>query len=107
MRSDCKRLFNIAGIVLLMLAVAGLSLAVTHGRFLSKSDPNHFITKVAKMNVAPPTILAPPPTYTFSDVLPAPSNFWIFAAIEAQCLVVRQIGLTVSLQHRSPPCSLA
>lgn len=107
MRSNCKRVFKIAGIALLILAVTGLSLVATHGRFVSQSDPDHFITKIAKMNVAPPTAFAPPPAYTLSELLPAPAKFSIVAAPEAEWLVVRQIGLTVSLQHRSPPFSLA
>lgn len=104
MRLDrCKRILTASAAVLLILAVVGCSVTATHGRYQPKSDPAHFLYISIKMNVTPPVVFAAPPTLTFPDVLPAPTNFWMLGADESERLELRQIGLTVSLQHRSPP----
>jgi hypothetical protein len=104
MRPDsCKRILTASAAVLLILAVVGCSVTATHGRYQPESDPAYFLYTSIKMNVTPPVVFAAPPTYASPEVLPAPSNFWMLGADESERLEIRQIGLTVSLQHRSPP----
>jgi hypothetical protein len=102
-----RRILTLAAIALLILAVAGLSVTASHARYLSKSDPAHIITSIAKMNVAPPVTFAPPPAYTLVKIPPVQTHFWTVPLDECDGLELRQIGLTVSLQHRSPPPFLA
>ena len=102
-----RRILTLGAITLLIFAVAGLSVTASHARYLSQSDPAHIITSIAKMNVAPPVTFAPPPAYTLAKIPPVQPNFWVLPLDELEKLELRQIGLTVSLQHRSPPSFLA
>lgn len=108
MQSDYySRIPKLAAIVMLIFAVAGLSVTATHGRYLPDSDPAHFLPSATKMNVAPPVVLAPPPVCTLAKIPLVQILFWTLPLDEFEKLDLRQIGLTVSLQHRSPPSFLA
>ena len=107
MRLDIStRILARSVVVLLILAVASLSVVATHGRYLPESDPVHFLPTATKMNVAAPVALAPP-VYAIVGVVPAQPDFWSQPFRAFQKLELRQIGLTVALQHRSPPSFLA
>jgi hypothetical protein len=95
-------------IFLLLLAVAGLSTAAKRGQYYPGSSPDRHVSISTKMNVShapvvvagdqqrPDVRLAPPP-----PVIPATR----FEHSEAPS--VERIGVTVSMQHRSPPYFLA
>lgn len=105
--NNSKRILATAAIMLLIMAVAALSVVATHDRYLPESDPAHFLPTATKMNVAPPVVFAPPPVYVFTKVTPDQSGLWTSPFQESAPLDLRQIGLTVSLQHRSPPSLVA
>jgi hypothetical protein len=93
--------------MLLILAVVALSVIATHGRYVPESDPVHFLPTATKMNVAPLVAFAPPVMFEFAKVVPPQARFWALPRRQSEQLELRQIGLTVSLQHRSPPSLLA
>jgi len=108
MRSNnSKRILTVTSTVLLIVAVVALSVIATHGRYQPDSDPAHFLYTAAKMKVAPPPVCIPPSTYVFPDVLSTQPDLWTIFLQKSEKLAFRQIGLTVSLQHRSPPSLLA
>lgn len=98
-----KRILTSTALVLLILAMAALSVTATHGRFLPESDPVHFLYAATKMNVAPPVVFVPPIVFAFAKVVPLQTSFWTLPRQKSEQFELPQIGLTVSLQHRSPP----
>lgn len=98
------RLCNLSGLLVLLLAVATLSTAAKMSWYLPQSDAGHNLTAAVKMKVVHSPIIfyeglplqivvkiAPllPEIRTSRPVEPAPD--------------IPSIGVTVSLQHRSPP----
>lgn len=107
-RNDSKRILAKAAIVLLLVAVPGLSTLAKHSEYLPKSNPTHFFSNTTKMNVAHlPVLFFPAPMYPVAKVLPAEPAYRTSPPVSSEKIDLPQIGLTVSLQHRSPPSSLA
>ena len=93
--------------LLLIVAVVGLLVTATHGRYQPESDPVHFLYTAAKMKVAPPPVCLPPPACVFPNVLSPQPNLWTAFRIKSEKFEFRQVGLSVALQHRSPPFLLS
>lgn len=107
-RNDSKHILARAAILLLLIAVAALATLARHSEYLPKSNPTHFFSNTAKMNVAHlPTLFLQAPTYPVAKVAPPEPAFSILRSISSEEIDLPQIGLTVSLQHRSPPSPLA
>jgi hypothetical protein len=91
-------------IFLLACSLIVLSVAVKQSRFLPKSNPAHFLSKAAKMEVGNlPVSSIPLATGAIPDFLPAPAEVCAVAIPCPAGVVASQIGLTLCLQHRSPP----
>ena len=95
-----------ATVVLLLFAVAGLSTLAKNSQYFPKSNPAHYVNASNKMKAAPsPDVLERAPLYPIAKVvLPqpcAPRNH----GVEEISLPSPSIGVTVSIQHRSPPSS--
>jgi hypothetical protein len=101
-----KTSFQIAAVVSLLFAVAIFSTLAKNSQYFPKSNPAHFINIASKMKVAPsPAVLERAPLHPIAKVvLPqpcAPRNH----GVEEISLPSPSIGVTVSIQHRSPPSS--
>jgi hypothetical protein len=95
-----------ATVVLLLFAVAGLSTLAKNSQYFPKSNPAHYVNASNKMKAAPSAdVLERAPLYPIAKVvLPqpcAPRNH----GVEEISLPSPSIGVTVSIQHRSPPPS--
>jgi hypothetical protein len=95
-----------ATVVLLLFAVTGLSTLAKNSQYFPNSNPAHYINISNKMKGAPaPVLLDPGPLYPIAKVVPlqpcAPRNH----GVEEISLPSPSIGVTVSIQHRSPPSS--
>src|ERR1700722_2409754 len=99
-----RSLLNVS-IVVLLFAVAGLSTLAKNSQYFPKSNPTHYVNIATKMKAAPsrvvvqrerlsPIAKVPPPK---SDVLNR------YAVKEEADLPFPSVGVTVSIQHRSPP----
>lgn len=98
-----KSLIRIAAVVLLFL-VAGLATLAKNVQYLPNSDSAHYINCATKMKAAQPAIEADPkPLRPVARVIPARPTFRPSRLDEPKTPPIAVIGLTVSLQHRSPP----
>lgn len=101
-----KASLQIATVILLLFAVAGLSTLAKNSQYFPKSNPTHYVNIASKMKVAPtPVVLERAPLYPVAKVIPpqpcAPRNH----GVEEITLPSPSIAVTVSIQHRSPPSS--
>lgn len=99
-----RRVLIRAAILLLLCTVPALSVAAKHSQFLPKSNPTHFLSSTAKMNVVHPLVLSlPESAYLPAKTIPPQAEFCTSAVVCSEELDLPQIGLVISLQHRSPP----
>jgi len=105
---DDKQMLARAAVLLLLFAVAGLSTLSMHTRYLPKSNPIRFISKAAKMNVAHHSVVpAAGPLHPAAELAPPQPECRTVLAVQPERFHLRQIGLILSLQYRSPPSLLA
>jgi hypothetical protein len=101
-----KTTLQIATVVLLLFAVAGLSTLAKTSQYFPKSHPTHYVNISNKMKVATAAVLEHAPLHPVAKVVfpqgPAPKN----RDIEHISVLATPIGITVSTQHRSPPLLL-
>ena len=98
-----------AVILLLLLAVPALSTLARHSWYLSPSDVGHFLLTASRTKVAhAPSVVEAPQTERTVVVMTAPEpeahnrTRWTPETPPQ----TPSIGITVSLQHRSPPVAL-
>jgi len=92
----------------LLVALAGLSTFAKYTPYLPKTDPSHFVNHATKMKVAQsPVVLDRAPLHPVATVIPPRPAYRPRSTDKPVAPPIQLIGLTVSLQHRSPPASLA
>jgi hypothetical protein len=95
---------QIATVVLLLFAVAGLSTLAKNSQYFPKSNPAHYVNASNKMKVvAPPVVFERAPLQPIAKVVPPRPCVPKKHGIEEVSLPLPSIGVTVSIQHRSPP----
>jgi hypothetical protein len=104
LRKSCIR---VAALLLLIL-VAGLATLAKNVQYLPKSNSAHYINCATKMKVSQAAPEADrKPLHPIAKVVPARPIYRPSRQDEPETPPIRLIGLTVSLQHRSPPPSLS
>ena len=107
-RTDSKGVLAKIAILLLLFAVAGLSTLAKNSKYLPKSDPTHFLSNATKMNVGHLPVLFFAIQYApRAKVVPVERRFRMLQPVSSEKIDLPQIGLIISLQHRSPPSLLA
>lgn len=97
-----------ATVVLLLFAVAGLSTLAKNSQYFPSSSPAHYINISNKMKGAPaPVLLEVAPLYPIAKVVPPQPHTSANHGVEEIALPSPAIGVTVSIQHRSPPVPLS
>jgi hypothetical protein len=93
-------------VLLLLLAIPGLSTLAKNSWYLPQSDTGHYLTGAIKLKVAhSPILLDREPLRLIAKVAPPPPR--VRTRQQAQPTpALTCISLTISLQHRSPPPSL-
>ncbi|MFZ0641809.1 MAG: hypothetical protein WAM25_01535, partial [Candidatus Acidiferrales bacterium] len=97
------------GVLLLLVAIAGFATLAKNSQYYSKSDPAHYINISSKMKVAAvPAVVdrAPLLRHLEGFALPLP-RLRVARVVRAETPPLPSIGVTVSLQHRSPPVVLS
>jgi hypothetical protein len=96
-----------AAVLFLLLALAGLSTFAKYTPYLPKTDPSHFVNNATKLKVAPsPLVLDRAPLHPVAAVVPPRPAYRPRRSDEPLAPPIEVIGLTVSIQHRSPPTPL-
>jgi hypothetical protein len=108
MQIELKPTVLCLAILILAFSVVVFSAAAKHSQFLPQSDPAHFLSNAAKMNVSHSLhLFVPLRTQTIPDSLPVPTELYVIARIRSEKPVTSQVDWTLCLQHRSPPLSLS
>jgi hypothetical protein len=97
------------GVLLLLVAIAGFATLAKNSQYYSKSNPAHYINISSKMKVAAvPAVIdrAPLLRHLESFTLPLP-QLHVTRVVRAETPPLPSIGVSVSLQHRSPPILLS
>jgi len=93
-------------VVLLLFLVAGLATLAKNVQYLPKADSAHYINCATKMKASQAAHEGDrKPLQPVARVIPAPPPYRPPHHDEPETLSIQLIGLTVSLQHRSPPPS--
>ena len=89
--------------MLLLLAVPTLATLAKDSCYLPQSNPGHYLNIASKMQVPHcPVILKKALSRVFVKIVPTPQPVRI-ARERDSVAATPSIGVTVSLQHRSPP----
>jgi hypothetical protein len=96
------------GVVMLLFAIAGFSTLAKNSQYLSKSNPAHYINISSKTKVSHlPVVIDRTPLRPIARFIPPQPEMRIARVVEEEILPLPSMGVTVSLQHRSPPPSLS
>lgn len=107
-RNNSKRVLIKTTALLLIFAIAGLSTLAKQSRYLPESNPTHFLSNAAKMDEPhQPIHFAPAVLRPVAKIAPPQSEFRTRFVLDSEKPDLPEIGLVVSLQHRSPPSFLA
>jgi hypothetical protein len=102
-RNHSQRIAARTAILLLLVALVGLSALARHSQYLPKSDPTHYFSNSTKMEIVHLPVLFFPSAIFPARVVPDEPAFQRSPREASQRIGIPQIGLVVSLQHRSPP----
>lgn len=99
-RKFCNRL----AILLLLLGLTGLSASAKDGQYHRASNLEHESSLATKMNVPPtPVILSSAEAENVARIIASTSRKTFRARFRPEPLPTESVGVTVAMQHRSPP----
>jgi len=107
-RRRLQRLPASTAILLLLLAVVGLSVFARTAKFLPKSNPTHYTETASKMDRARPPVT--PNRAAFRPVLglaPQVPVLWVLRQDDFEIHPSNKTCLTALDRHRAPPRSLS
>jgi hypothetical protein len=97
-------------ILALIVGLVGLATMAKDGQYFPTTNPARHVSLSTKMNVAHPHVVCdrvPLKEATQIEALrPLPQRL-IVRRVQQEPLPIQSVGVTVSLQHRSPPPSLS
>jgi hypothetical protein len=106
--ADTRRVCLQVGVVMLLLAIAGFSILAKNSQYLSRSNPAHYINISSKMKLSHlPVVIDRTPLRPIARFIPPQPEMRIARVVEKEIPALPSIGVTISLQHRSPPLSLS
>lgn len=95
-------------VLLLLIAVVGLYTLAKNGQYFPKTNPVRYVSLSIKMNVAhAPVVIAGDKLQLIARVAPPRLVLRVSRLEQFEATPVQRIGVTVSMQHRSPPSPLA
>jgi hypothetical protein len=106
--AQTRRVYLKVGVVMLLVAIAGFSTLAKNSQYLSRSNPAHYINISSKMKVSHlPVVIDRTPLHPVARFIPPQPEMRIARVVEEEIPALPSIGVTVSLQHRSPPICLS
>ena len=107
-QSAIMRFLTRTSIFLLLFTVAGLSTLAKNGQYFPQTNPARHVSISTKMNVAhSPVIFTADQLQTAAKVSPRQRPIQFARVEKLPDPPIRHIGLTVSMQFRSPPVILS
>jgi len=107
-RKKPSQIWPRVAVLFLLVTFAGLSTFAKYTPYLPKTNPSHFVNHATKMKVAQsPVVLDRAPLYPVATVIPLRPAYRPRRTDKPVAPPIQLIGLTVSLEHRSPPNPLA
>jgi hypothetical protein len=95
-------------VVTLLVAVAGLSTLAKNTQYLPKTNPAQYVTSATKMKVVhSPVVLNRDRQLPVSRIIVAPPAIWPAREDLWDVPLIPAVGVTVSMQHRSPPAFIS
>jgi hypothetical protein len=102
------RLLNKIAVLLLLFGIAGLATLAKDGQYYPTANPARQVSLSTKMNDSHvPVAVNRVPSDTVARMTPPKPRPVIRTRREPEPLPVQSVGITVTLQHRSPPAVLA
>jgi hypothetical protein len=99
---------NRLAIVLLLLGLAGLATAAKEGQYYPSTTAARHVSLSTKMNVThAPVVFSRGPLENVARLVASKPRPAIGRRIKPDPLPMASVGLTVCLQHRSPPAVLS
>jgi len=103
-----KRIWLRAGVLVLLLTVAGLSTLAKNSQYYSHRTETRFVNIASKMKVAKsPLVFERVPLQPVCRLVPPPPEYTEPVRIEPPMPAIQPIGLLVSPLRRPPPVVLA
>jgi hypothetical protein len=107
-RSASRRLWLRLSVVMLLISVAGLSTLAKDGQYYPKTHPARYVSISTKMNVShAPILVSRDKLQLIARISPPLPTIRRIPADRSEAVPTLRIGVIVSMQHRSPPSSLA
>jgi hypothetical protein len=95
-------------VVMLLVAVAGLSTLAKNIQYFPKTNPTHYVSSSTKMKVVhAPVVLDRDRQLPVSKISVPPRTVWPIREDRLEAVLIPAVGVTVSMQHRSPPASIS
>jgi hypothetical protein len=106
--AQARSVYLKVGVVMLLLAIASFSTLAKNSQYFSRSNPAHFINISSKMKVSHlPVVIDRTPLRPVARFIPPQPETRTTHLVRAEIPALPSIGVTVSLQHRSPPIPLS
>jgi len=108
-RDFSPSLFARAALILLLLAaVPALSTLAKDGQYFPRTNPVRQVSLSIKMNVAhAPVVIASDRLETVAKAVPPPPTVRVDRLEQFEIAPISTIGISLSMQHRYPPLTLA
>jgi len=98
-------MMNKLAILLLLVGLAGLATVAKDGQYYPTANPARRVSLETKMNLNYiPVVLSQTPLQKVAQIVAAKPRPTFRRAIELEVPPIEPIAITLSLQHRSPPC---
>lgn len=95
-------------IVVLLVAVAGLSTLAKNIQYFPKTNPAHYVTSSTKMKVVHAPVVLESDRQLPARRIQAPSPaVWPVCKDRLESPLIPAVGVTISMQHRSPPAFIS
>lgn len=102
-----RRLWTHLLILVLLVGVAGLSTVAKDSLYHFHSISAQHVTSAVKMQLAHTQVMDSEPAMPVSLTLPARPEYHRRHWESSKVIFIPSVGITVSLQHRSPPSNLS
>jgi hypothetical protein len=107
-QKDPDRIWLRVAVVMLLVAVAGLSTLAKDCQYFPKTNPTRYVSSSTKMKVVhAPAVLEEDRQLPVSRISVPSPTVWPIREDRFETVLLPAIGVTVSMQHRSPPASIS